>query len=82
MATVADNIVATLKVSGVRRVYGLPGRLVETASLTRFAAPVALTGSTSDTSEQRHSPRVQRPRSPVSSRPAASCGPGNLHVLS
>ena len=27
MPTVADNIVATLKASGVRRIYGIPGRL-------------------------------------------------------
>ena len=79
--TVADVIVATLKASGVRRVYGLPGDSVNgfTDALRRGggivwehvrheeAAAFAAAGEAAMTGELAVC--------------AASCGPGNLHLI-
>jgi pyruvate dehydrogenase (quinone) len=79
--TVADVIVATLKASGVRRVYGLPGDSVNgfTDALRRDgdivwehvrheeAAAFAAAGEAAMTGELAVC--------------AASCGPGNLHLI-
>jgi pyruvate dehydrogenase (quinone) len=81
MPTVADNIVATLKVSGVRRVYGIPGDSLNgfTDALRRDggiewvhvrheeAAAFAAAGEAGITDELAVA--------------AASCGPGNLHLI-
>jgi pyruvate dehydrogenase (quinone) len=81
MATVADNIVKTLKASGVRRVYGLPGDSLNgfTDALRRDgelgwthvrheeAAAFAAAGEAAVTGELAVT--------------AASCGPGNLHLI-
>ena len=81
MPTVADNIVATLKASGVRRVYGLPGDSLNgfTDALRRDgsftwehvrheeAAAFAAAGEAAITGEL--------------AVVAASCGPGNLHLI-
>jgi pyruvate dehydrogenase (quinone) len=80
-ATVADVIVATLKASGVRRVYGLPGDSINgfTDALRRDgemvwqhvrheeAAAFAAAGEAAMTGELGVC--------------AASCGPGNLHLI-
>jgi pyruvate dehydrogenase (quinone) len=80
-ATVADVLVATLKVSGVRRVYGLPGDSINgfTDALRRDgavawehvrheeAAAFAAAGEAAMTGELAVC--------------AASCGPGNLHLI-
>jgi pyruvate dehydrogenase (quinone) len=79
--TVADALVATLKRSGVRRVYGLPGDSINgfTDALRRDgdlvwehvrheeAAAFAATGEATVTGELAVC--------------AASCGPGNLHLI-
>ena len=79
--TVADVIVATLKASGVRRVYGLPGDSVNgfTDAIRRGggivwehvrheeAAAFAAAGEAAMTGELAVC--------------AASCGPGNLHLI-
>ena len=81
MKTVADVIVATLKASGVRRVYGLPGDSLNglTDALRRDgdlawqhvrheeAAAFAAAGEAATTGELAVC--------------AASCGPGNLHLI-
>ena len=81
MPTVADNIVATLKASGVRRIYGLPGDSLNgfTDALRRDgsftwehvrheeAAAFAAAGEAAITGEL--------------AVVAASCGPGNLHLI-
>jgi pyruvate dehydrogenase (quinone) len=79
--TVADVIVATLKASGVRRVYGLPGDSINgfTDALRRDgevtwehvrheeAAAFAAAGEAATTGQLAVC--------------AASCGPGNLHLI-
>jgi len=79
--TVADVVVATLKASGVRRVYGLPGDSINgfTDALRRDgevvwehvrheeAAAFAAAGEAAMTGELAVC--------------AASCGPGNLHLI-
>jgi pyruvate dehydrogenase (quinone) len=79
--TVADLLVATLKASGVRRVYGLPGDSLNglTDALRRDgelswqhvrheeAAALAAAGEAATTGELAVC--------------AASCGPGNLHLI-
>jgi len=79
--TVADVMVATLKASGVRRVYGLPGDSINgfTDALRRDgevvwehvrheeAAAFAATGEAAMTGQLAVC--------------AASCGPGNLHLI-
>jgi pyruvate dehydrogenase (quinone) len=81
MPTVAENIVATLKASGVRRVYGLPGDSLNgfTDALRRDAeidwihtrheeaAAFAAAGEAAITDGLAVA--------------AASCGPGNLHLI-
>ncbi len=81
MPTVADNIVQTLKSSGVRRIYGLPGDSLNgfTDSLRRDGtitwehvrheevAAFAASGEAAITGEL--------------AVVAASCGPGNLHLV-
>src|SRR3954453_9188240 len=81
MMTVADLLVATLKASGVRRVYGLPGDSLNglTDALRRDAglswqhvrheeaAALAAAGEAQTTGELAVC--------------AASCGPGNLHLI-
>jgi pyruvate dehydrogenase (quinone) len=81
MPTVADSIVATLKASGVRRIYGLPGDSLNgfTDALRRDgeitwehvrheeAAAFAAAGEAAVTGELAVA--------------AASCGPGNLHLI-
>src|SRR5215469_6190744 len=80
-ATVADFMVATLKASGVRRIYGLPGDSLNglTDALRRDgeiawqhvrheeAAAFAAAGEAAITGELAVC--------------AASCGPGNLHLI-
>ena len=79
--TVADVVVATLKASGVRRVYGLPGDSINgfTDALRRDgeivwehvrheeAAAFAAAGEAAMTGQLAVC--------------AASCGPGNLHLI-
>src|SRR5689334_24166111 len=81
MKTTADVIVATLKASGVRRIYGLPGDSLNglTDALRRDggiawehvrheeAAAFAAAGEAATTGEIAVC--------------AASCGPGNLHLI-
>src|SRR5690349_1876114 len=81
MKTTADVIVATLKASGVRRIYGLPGDSLNglTDALRRDgglswqhvrheeAAALAAAGEAATTGELAVC--------------AASCGPGNLHLI-
>jgi pyruvate dehydrogenase (quinone) len=81
MPTVADNIVATLKASGVRRIYGIPGDSLNgfTDALRRDgdiewahvrheeAAAFAAAGEAAVTGDLAVA--------------AASCGPGNLHLI-
>ena len=80
-ATVADVVVVTLKASGVRRVYGLPGDSINgfTDALRRDgglvwehvrhkeAAAFAAVGEAAMTGQLAVC--------------AASCGPGNLHLI-
>jgi pyruvate dehydrogenase (quinone) len=81
MPTVADNIVATLRASGVRRIYGIPGDSLNgfTDALRRHgeiawehvrheeAAAFAASAEAAITGELAVA--------------AGSCGPGNLHLI-
>jgi len=81
MPTVADNIVATLKASGVRRIYGLPGD-----SINGFTDALRRDGDI-EWSHVRHEEAAAFAASAEATVTgelavaAASCGPGNLHLI-
>jgi pyruvate dehydrogenase (quinone) len=81
MATVADVMVATLKASGVRRVYGLPGD-----SLNGFTDALRRDGSIA-WEHVRHEEAAAFAAAAEAALTgeiavcAASCGPGNLHLI-
>ncbi|MBT0995555.1 ubiquinone-dependent pyruvate dehydrogenase [Cellulomonas sp. DKR-3] len=80
MTTVAENIVATLAASGVRRVYGIPGD-----SLNGFTD--ALRGSGIEWVHVRHEEAAAFAASAEAAVTGelavcvGSCGPGNLHLI-
>src|ERR1700676_5447298 len=81
MTTVADNIVATLKASGVRRVYGLPGD-----SLNGFTDALRRDGEIT-WEHVRHEEAAGFAAAAEAALTgelavcAGSCGPGNLHLI-
>jgi pyruvate dehydrogenase (quinone) len=81
MPTVADNIVATLKASGVRRIYGLPGD-----SLNGFTDALRR-ASDIEWAHVRHEEAAAFAAGAEAAITggigvvAASCGPGNLHLI-
>src|SRR6202790_5135512 len=81
MTTVADNIVATLKASGVRRVYGLPGD-----SLNGFTDALRRDGEIT-WEHVRHEEAAAFAAASEAALTgelavcAGSCGPGNLHLI-
>jgi pyruvate dehydrogenase (quinone) len=81
MPTVADNIIRTLKTSGVRRVYGLPGD-----SLNGFTDALRRDGDL-EWIHVRHEEAAAFAASAEAAITgelavvAASCGPGNLHLI-
>ena len=81
MPTVADNIVATLKASGVRRVYGIPGD-----SLNGFTDAIRRGGGIA-WEHVRHEESAAFAAGAEAAITgdlavvAASCGPGNLHLV-
>ncbi len=81
MPTVADNIVATLKASGVRRIYGLPGD-----SLNGFTDALRRSGDIA-WEHVRHEEAAAFAAAGEAAITgdlavvAASCGPGNLHLI-
>jgi pyruvate dehydrogenase (quinone) len=81
MPTVADNIVATLRASGVRRIYGIPGD-----SLNGFTDALRRNGDIS-WEHVRHEEAAAFAASAEAAITgelavaAASCGPGNLHLI-
>jgi pyruvate dehydrogenase (quinone) len=81
MSTVADVVVATLKASGVRRVYGLPGD-----SLNGFTDALRKDGTLA-WEHVRHEEAAAFAAAGEAAMTgrlavcAASCGPGNLHLI-
>ncbi|MYM20008.1 ubiquinone-dependent pyruvate dehydrogenase [Brevibacterium sp. 5221] len=81
MATIAEDIVATLRASGVKRVYGLPGD-----SLNGFTDALRLDG-TIEWVHVRHEESAAFAASADAALTnelavcAGSCGPGNLHFI-
>jgi len=81
MPTVADNIVATLKASGVRRIYGIPGD-----SLNGFTDALRRSGDIA-WEHVRHEEAAAFAASAEAAITgdlavaAGSCGPGNLHLI-
>jgi pyruvate dehydrogenase (quinone) len=81
MSTVADVVVATLKASGVRRVYGLPGD-----SLNGFTDALRKDGGLT-WEHVRHEEAAAFAAAGEAAMTgrlavcAASCGPGNLHLI-
>src|SRR3984957_1962101 len=81
MSTVAENIVATLKASGVHRVYGLPGD-----SLNGFTDALRRDGDLA-WEHVRHEEAAAFAAAGEATMTgqlavcAASCGPGNLHLI-
>ena len=81
MPTVADNIVATLKASGVRRIYGIPGD-----SLNGFTDALRRNGDIA-WEHVRHEEAAAFAASAEAAITgdlavaAGSCGPGNLHLI-
>jgi pyruvate dehydrogenase (quinone) len=81
MPTVADNIVATLKASGVCRIYGIPGD-----SLNGFTDAIRRDGAMA-WAHVRHEESAAFAAGAEAAITgdlavvAASCGPGNLHLV-
>ncbi|WP_166979837.1 ubiquinone-dependent pyruvate dehydrogenase [Paramicrobacterium fandaimingii] len=81
MATVAENIVETLKASGVKRIYGIPGD-----SLNGFTDALR-TRPEIDWVQVRHEESAAFAASAEAALTgelavcAGSCGPGNLHLI-
>ncbi|MGG7466455.1 ubiquinone-dependent pyruvate dehydrogenase [Plantibacter sp. YIM 135347] len=81
MATVAETVVATLKASGVKRVYGIPGD-----SLNGFTDALRIDGDL-DWVHVRHEEAAALAAAAEAELTgelavtAASCGPGNLHLI-
>jgi pyruvate dehydrogenase (quinone) len=81
MTTVAENIVATLKTSGIQRVYGLPGD-----SLNGFTDALRRDGEF-EWIHVRHEEAAAFAAGAEAALTggltvvAASCGPGNLHLI-
>ena len=81
MATVADHLISALKLSGIRRVYGLPGDSLNgfTDSLRR--------AETSTWEHVRHEEAAAFAAAADAATTgelavcAGSCGPGNLHLI-
>lgn len=81
MATVADHVIATLRTSGIRRVYGLPGD-----SLNGFTDALRRAGDIS-WEHVRHEETAAFAAAADAALTgqlavcAGSCGPGNLHLI-
>ena len=81
MATVADHVISALKISGVRRVYGLPGD-----SLNGFTDAIRRAGGIS-WEHVRHEEAAAFAAAADAALTselavcAGSCGPGNLHLI-
>ena len=81
MATVADHVIAALRVSGIRRVYGLPGD-----SLNGFTDALRRSGAMS-WEHVRHEETAAFAAAADGALTgrlavcAGSCGPGNLHLV-
>ncbi|HYZ66571.1 MAG TPA: ubiquinone-dependent pyruvate dehydrogenase [Mycobacterium sp.] len=81
MATVADHVISALRVSGVRRVYGLPGD-----SLNGFTDAIRRSGEIT-WEHVRHEETAAFAAAADAALTgqlavcAGSCGPGNLHLI-
>src|ERR1700712_6055289 len=81
MATVADHVISVLKLSGVRRVYGLPGD-----SLNGFTDAIRRAGDMT-WEHVRHEETAAFAAGAEAAMTgrlavcAGSCGPGNLHLI-
>ncbi|MFV8053017.1 ubiquinone-dependent pyruvate dehydrogenase [Mycobacterium sp. 48b] len=81
MATIADHVISALKLSGVRRVYGLPGD-----SLNGFTDAIRRSGDVS-WQHVRHEETAAFAAAADAGLTgrlavcAGSCGPGNLHLI-
>lgn len=81
MATVADHVIEALRISGVRRVYGLPGD-----SLNGFTDAIRRSGEIS-WEHVRHEETAGFAAAAEAALTgglavcAGSCGPGNLHLI-
>jgi pyruvate dehydrogenase (quinone) len=81
MATVADHVISVLKLSGVRRVYGLPGD-----SLNGFTDAIRRAGDVT-WEHVRHEETAAFAAGAEAAMTgrlavcAGSCGPGNLHLI-
>jgi len=81
MPTVADKIVATLKTSGVRRIYGIPGD-----SLNGFTDALRRDGDITweHVRHEEAAAFAAAADAAITGKlavAAASCGPGNLHLI-
>ncbi|MCV7228502.1 ubiquinone-dependent pyruvate dehydrogenase [Mycolicibacterium komossense] len=81
MATVADHVISALKLSGVRRVYGLPGD-----SLNGFTDAIRRAGDVTweHVRHEETAAFAAGAEAAITGRLAVcagSCGPGNLHLI-
>ena len=81
MPSVADNVVATLKTSGVRRIYGIPGD-----SLNGLTDAIRRDGGIvwEHVRHEESAAFAAGAEAAITSElavVAASCGPGNLHLV-
>ena len=81
MATVADHVISALKISGIRRIYGLPGD-----SLNGFTDAIRRAGAIS-WEHVRHEETAAFAAGADAALTdqlavcVGSCGPGNLHLI-
>jgi pyruvate dehydrogenase (quinone) len=81
VATVADHVISALRISGVRRVYGLPGD-----SLNGFTDAIRRSGEIT-WEHVRHEETAAFAAAADAALTgqlavcAGSCGPGNLHLI-
>lgn len=81
MATVADHVISVLKLSGIRRIYGLPGD-----SLNGFTDAIRRAGDVS-WEHVRHEETAAFAAGADAALTdqlavcVGSCGPGNLHLI-
>ena len=81
-STVADVMVPTLRASGARRVYGIPGNSLNGFTLTRCTGTARSSGSTSGMRRPRDSrPAAEAALTGEVAVCAASLWAGNLHLI-
>ena len=81
MATVADNVISALALSGVRRVYGLPGDSLNGFTDAIRRAPEMSWEHVRHEETAAFAAAADAALTGQLAVCAGSCGPGNLHLI-